>query len=151
MPPTRDDRRLLIFTGGFVILAGVLFAFAILFATRNGPTAHGPIYIGPEPVKKSAIRKDGPQYVINPVKGRPGFWLDLENHELVALVLNRPGTKDCVVKWKEPKHGYVDCRGDILQSEQLDRYVIEVGRRNGSPKNSVYVKLREIVPAPEPA
>src|SRR5688572_11785965 len=78
MPPTRDDRRLLVFTGVFVAIAAVLFAAAILYATGGQPEAKdGPIYIGPETVKKKGIRDEGPQYVINPIGHRPGFWLDL--------------------------------------------------------------------------
>jgi hypothetical protein len=89
-------------------------------------------------------------YFANPTGG-DGFWLDVEDGELVALVLDRPDTKDCVVKWKAQRDAYVDCNGDALSSNDLDRYKVTIGPRDGSPKNSVYVDLRKISPAPESA
>jgi hypothetical protein len=54
------------------------------------------------------------------------------------------------VKWREQRGGYVDCDGNVLQSEQLDRYRLIIGSRDGSPRNSVFVDLRETTPAPGP-
>jgi hypothetical protein len=152
MPPTRDDRRLLVFTGVFVLIAGVLFALVILLATgqQDAPDPSRPFFIGLERQKKEAIREESPQYIANPNPDGEGFWLDLEDGELVALVLHRSDAPRCFVKWKEQQEGYVDCDGNVLSSRQLERYVLIVGARNGSPRGSVYVDLRKKLPAPEP-
>jgi len=153
MPPTRDDRRLLVFTAVFVALAGVLFALVILVATdqQDAPDPKRPFFIGLERQKKKAIREESPQYIANPSPDGEGFWLDIEDGELVALVLHVPDRPKCFVKWKQPRHGYVDCDGDVLQSEQLDRYELTIGPQSGSPKGSVYVDLRKVLPAPQAA
>ena len=153
MPPTRDDRRLLIFTGVFVAVAAVLFAALIYLATnqQDTPDAKRPFFIGLERSKKKTIREDNsPQYVPDPT-GDQGFWLDIEDGKLVALVLHVPGRPNCIVKWRDPRGGYVDCDDNVLQSEQLDRYKLIIGSRNGSPKGSVYVDLRKVTPAPDPS
>jgi hypothetical protein len=152
MPPTRDDRRLLVFTGVFVAIAAVLFALVILLATgqQDLPDPTRPVFIGLERQKKEAIREESPQYIANPHPDGEGFWLDIEDGELVALVLHRPDARKCFVKWKERQDGYVDCDDNVLSSRQLERYQLTVGALNGSPKGSVYVDLQKVLPAPEP-
>ena len=149
VPPSRDDRRLLLVTGSFLLVAAV-FALGVLWvATARDSDLTGPIYIGTQRALARNIVEESPRYYAHP-DGGDGFWLDVEDGQLVALVIDRPGEKNCVVKWKEQQDAYVDCNGDELQSTQLDRYQLTVGPRNGSPKNSVYVNLskRKITPAP---
>src|SRR4029078_12679503 len=106
-----------------------------------------PIFIGLRDEISKNIEADGPRYVANPF-GHAGFWLDLEDGQLVALVLSKPGTADCSVKWKEQRGTYVDCNGDPIQARDLDRYPLFIGVRGGSPKGSVFVDIRTIDPAP---
>jgi hypothetical protein len=144
VPPNRDDRRLLLLTGSFLLIAAVFFGGVLWVATMRDESASGAFFIGLERPLKSHIHEGSPLYFSNPGAG-DGFWLDIENGHLVALVLDRPGTKDCVVKWKEQRDAYVDCNNDELQSRDLDHYKLTIGPRKGSPKRSVYVNLRKTI------
>ena len=147
VPPDRADRRLLLVTGGFLLIAGVFFAGVLWLATQRDDTPSGAFFIGLERPLKSHIHEGSPLYFANPGAG-DGFWLDVEDGHLVALVLARPGTRHCVVKWKDQRDAYLDCNGNPLQTHQLDRYTLAIGPRNGSPKRSVYVNLHKTSPAP---
>ena len=148
MPAASDDRRLLLFATVFVVIAGLLVAAAIWFATRRdaveGPKK--PVFLGLEDVKKKDIRNDGPQYVANPF-GDAGFWLDLDRGELVAYVLTIPRTDGCTVKWV--RTAYVDrCTDREIDPHTLAQYPVIIGSRDGSPAGSVFVDLRrEVQPA----
>jgi hypothetical protein len=152
VPPSRSDRQLLLITATFLAIAAVVALGLVLLATQRNAAGDGPFYIGTARTLERSITKDSPLYFANPTAG-DGFWLDVERGELVALVIDRPGLKDCVVKWKEQRGAYVDCNDEELASEELDRYKVTIGSRNGSPKNSVYINLRKVSPAPgaEPA
>ena len=148
VPPSRSDRQLLILTGTFLAIAAVVAFGLVLLATQRNESKEGPFYIGTATSLERSIREDSPLYFANPTAG-DGFWLDVEDGELIALVIDRPGLKDCVVKWKEQRGAYVDCNDEELASEELDRYQVSVGARDGSPENSVYVDLRTTSPAPD--
>ncbi|MEX2267802.1 MAG: hypothetical protein WEA75_03870, partial [Acidimicrobiia bacterium] len=147
VPPSRSDRQLLLITGSFLVIAAVFFGGVLWVATLRKSSDNGPQYIGRERSLERKILKASPYYFANP-SGGDGYWLDVEDGELVALVLDRPGTKDCVVKWKAQRDAYVDCNDQELSSENLDRYKVTIGPRDGSPKGSVYVDFRKISPAP---
>lgn len=139
-------------TGGAVVIAGLLFTGVLLLATRNnaGQPSNQPLFLGIETPKIREIKNSSPQYIANPFGG-DGFWLAVEKGKLVALVLDRPGTKNCQVKWKAQINHYLDCNGNELTSRQLARYKVTIGVRNGSPAHSVFVNLKKTSPAPEPA
>lgn len=147
VPPNRADRRLLLLTGSFLAIAGVFFAGVLWLATQRNASGNGPFFIGLERPLKTHIHEGSPLYFANPGAG-DGFWLDIEDGHLVALVLDRPGSKDCVAKWKDQRDAYIDCNGEALASRDLDHYKVTIGPRNGSPKKSVYVNLRKASPAP---
>jgi hypothetical protein len=149
VPPARSDRRLLLITGAFVVLAGLLFAAVLFLATRQntGTGPKRPLFLGLDAQKRRDIRADGPQYVANPFGGA-GFWLDIEDGTLVALVLDTPAPGSCSAKWKAQRDAYVDCHGNELTSRDLDRYVITIVPREGSLRNTVYVDVRKVLPAP---
>jgi hypothetical protein len=144
VPPTRSDRRLLLVTGSFLLVAAVFFGGVIWLATTRDNTPRGAFFIGLERPLKTHIHEGSPLYFSNPGAG-DGFWLDIEDGHLVALVLDRPGTNNCVVKWKEQQDAYIDCNGKPLQSRDLDHYKLTIGPRHGSPKRSVYVNLHTIL------
>jgi hypothetical protein len=149
VPPARSDRSLIIVTGIFVVVAGLLFT-AVLFLATGGDTATGkpaPIFIGAEQGLIDNINEDGPRYFAHPFGG-DGFWLDVEDGGLVALVLDAPGSQRCTVKWRDPRNAYIDCRGNPIDPGNLDRYPVIVGARAGSPDDSVYVDIRTVDPAP---
>ncbi|MBM3673021.1 MAG: hypothetical protein FJW86_12695 [Actinobacteria bacterium] len=149
MPPSRDDRRLLLVTGSFLLVAAV-FALGVLWvATARDSDLKGPIYLGMRGHLIENIVDESPRYYAHP-DGGDGFWLDVEDGQLVALVIDVPGTKSCVVKWREQRDAYVDCNDQEHQSADLARYRLTVGSRGDSPKNSVYVNLtpKKVSPAP---
>jgi hypothetical protein len=149
---TTSDRRLLLITGIFVALAGLLFAGVILIATnRDSPAADAgkPLFLGLRDPLTAGITDGGPLYFANPFGG-DGFWLDLEDRQLVAYVLQDPGTPDCNVKWKDQESSYLDCHGAKIARSELDRYQVTIGSRGGSDKTSVFVDLKVVIPAGTP-
>ena len=151
MPASQADRSLLITTGVMVAIAGVLVAGALYFATSRDadPGPAGPLTIGPNSTLRSKIAdNDSPLYFASPFADVDGFWLDLEDGQLVALVLDTPGAGDCTAKWKQPRLAYIDCEGRALSSAELDRYEISITRKTEERRREVIVDLRTIEPAP---
>ena len=147
---SRDDRRIIIFTGTLVVIAALFFVSVLVFATGgNTPSKKesGPLYLGEASGLREALDEGSPLYFANPLGG-PGFWLDREGGDLVALDVRVPNTKSCNVKWVgRSTNAYVDCNGDQLQAAELARYPIEVGQK-GERKGSVFVDLEHLEPAP---
>jgi hypothetical protein len=152
VPASRDDRRLVLFTSMFVIVAAVLVAAALLFATSREaePGPRKPLFLGLRTPLTKKIRDGGPLYFASPFGDR-GFWLDLEQGSIVAYALTEPGTSDCIVKWKARQDAYIDCHDRAVAPTMLDRYRVTIGPRGGSPAGSVYVDLRRREPAPAPS
>jgi len=152
MPAAPDDRRVLLFAGGIVVLAGLVVAALIFFATgtEQNPSDKKPLFLGLERELVAKIDEGGPLYFASPF-GENGFWLDLENGRLVALDIVRPGTQGCKVKWRDPRGAYVDCNDEDLQVADLDRFEVTVGKlQKDAPSDAVYVNLRVSEPAPIP-
>jgi hypothetical protein len=152
VPPAPDDRRVLLFAGAIVLLAGLAVAALIFFATgtEQNPSDKKPLFLGLQRELVATIKEGGPLYFASPF-GENGFWLDLEDGRLVALDIVRPGTKGCKVKWRDPRGAYVDCEDRDLQVGDLDRFEVTVGKlQQDAPPDAVYVNLRVSEPAPFP-
>ena len=153
MPAAPDDRRILVFAGALVLAAGIAIAGLLFFATggtQDTPSNRRPVFLGLERELAAKIKDGGPLYFANPF-GDNGFWLDVESGSLVALDIVRPGTRDCIVKWRDPRHAYVDCDDNDLTSRDLDRFHLTIGRPSASkdaPNDAVYVDLSRREPAP---
>jgi hypothetical protein len=151
VPATPADRRVLVFAGVLVIFAGVAVGLLIFLATggtQDTPTSKDPLFLGIERELLGKIDEGGPLYFASPF-GDNGFWLDVEDGELVALSLVKPGTTDCIVKWRDPRKAYVDCDDNDLQAPDLDRFQVTVGSlQRGAPDDAVYVNLRVSEPPP---
>ncbi len=151
MPAAPSDRRVLVFAGVLVVVAGVAVAALIFFATggsQDTPSSREPLFLGIERELKGKIDEGGPLYFASPF-GDEGFWLDVEDGNLVALSLVKPDTTDCIVKWRDPRKAYVDCEDNDLQAVDLDRFRVTIGSlQEGAPDDAVYVNLRESEPAP---
>jgi hypothetical protein len=151
VPASPADRRVLVFAGVLVALAGIAVGLLIFFATggtQDTPSSKEPLFLGIERELLSKIDEGGPLYFASPF-GENGFWLDVEDGKLVALSLVKPGTTDCIVKWRDPRKAYVDCDDNDLQAADLDRFDVTVGNlQKGAPKDAVYVNLRVSEPAP---
>jgi hypothetical protein len=150
VPPTQDDKRLLIVTGVFVALAGLLFAGVLLLATNRSTGEKEPVFLGQrkELIDRIQEGEGSPLYFASPFGDQDGFWLDREGGDLVAYVLETPGPGECAVKWRATRNAYIDCDGNPIDPGELDRYPLAVGSRGGSPRTSVYVDLRRTTPAP---
>jgi hypothetical protein len=150
VPPAPSDRTLLLATGAAVVLAGVVFAVVLFFSTGGGQATPkpGPIYIGLASDLRNNVESQGPAYYPHPFGG-VGYWVALENNQLVALVARRPGTQSCTVRWVSHLHSYVDCHGDALVSRELDRYELTLPL-GGAEAGGVIVNFAKVVPAPEP-
>jgi hypothetical protein len=151
VPAAPDDRRVLLFAGGLVLLAGVAVAALLFLATggtQDTPSASKPLFLGLERELTAKIEEGGPLYFASPF-GENGFWLDVEDGRVVALDIVKPGTKDCQVKWRDPRGAYVDCNDQELQAADLDRFTVTVGKlQKDAPADAVYVDLRVSEPAP---
>jgi hypothetical protein len=147
---TKDDRRIIFFTGGLLVVAALFFVSVLVFATGGSTPPEGkrgPLYLGEASGLRDALDEGSPLYFANPFGG-PGFWLDREQGEFVALDVRVPNTTSCNVKWiGRSTNAYVDCNGDHLRSEELARYPVEVGQR-GERKGSVFVDLKRAEPPP---
>jgi len=149
---SRSDRRILVVATGAVVLAGVLIAGLLLFATgRNtSPGKYQPFAAG----DAAAIRKDledgGPYFFPDPFGGSRNVLLALEHGQIVALAATLPDTTDCEVKWKGSVHHFVDCHGDRLDSVALARYQVSIPK-GGPQKGQLLIDLRRKLPAPQPA
>jgi hypothetical protein len=153
VPPSRDDRQVIVFAGSIVAIVGIVVAGLLFLATggtEDTPTQRRPMFLGLEPELVDKIEEGGPLYFANPF-GDDGFWLDLEDGDLVALDIVRPGSEHCIAKWRDPRKAYVDCDDQDLTSRDLDRFEVLVGKLDTtpeSPKDAVYVDLRRREPAP---
>jgi hypothetical protein len=147
---TRDDRRIIIFTGGLVVIAALFFVSVLVFATGGSTPSKkntGPLYLGEASGLRDALDEGSPLYFANPFGGA-GFWFDREDGDFVALDVRVPNSTSCNVKWiGRSTNAYVDCNGDHLQSEELARYPVEVGQK-GKRKGSVFVDLKHREPPP---
>jgi hypothetical protein len=154
VPASPDDRRVLVFAGVLVAFAGIAVALLIFFATggtQDTPSSKDPLFLGIHRELVKSIEEASPLYFASPF-GENGFWLDVEDGQLVALDIVKPGTRDCIVKWRDPRKAYVDCDDNDLQSEDLDRFELTTGSlQKGAPKDAVYVNLRVREPAPRPS
>jgi len=150
VPPAPSDRTLLLATGAAVVVAAAFFAVVLFFSTGGGQATPkpGPIYIGLAADLRNNVQSEGPAYYPHPFGGI-GYWVDLENNQLVALVARRPGTQSCTVKWVSNQHTFVDCHGAALVSRELDRYQLTLPL-SGAETGGVIVDFRHVVPAPEP-
>ena len=94
--------------------------------------------------------QDGGPFAFAGNSGDDGFWIAIEDGELVALKIQKPGTKDCNVLWRGSKDTFEDCNGDPIKSRQLARYPIEIPTK-GKQKGVLLVDLSTTIPAPDPS
>jgi hypothetical protein len=151
MPPSRSDARLLLMAAGAVLLAGVLVAVVLLFATsEGGPKKYQPFPAGLARSLNKNLRDGGPYYFPDPFGGRRSILFALEDGNIVALSTVLPDTSDCRIRWKGRIDRFVDCHGKQHRSVELDRYDDFI-ESTGENKGILFIDLRRKLPAPEPA
>lgn len=145
---TRADRKLILITGGAVVVAALLFAAAIVFTAPNEKPSEkdrGALYLGDAADLREKVALS-PLYFASPF-GDATFWLDKEDGEIVALDIRLPNTESCNVVWRGRANTYRDCNGDDIDKTELARYQVTVVEQ-GNRKGSVYVNLKKRIPAP---
>ncbi|MFI5048114.1 MAG: hypothetical protein ACHQIG_13690 [Acidimicrobiia bacterium] len=149
MAPSRDDMPILVVATVGVVLAGVLVAVVLLLATGRGgsPTKYQPFEAGAAKDIKRLLKDGGPYYVPDPFGGSRSILFALEGGKVVALSNVVPNTKDCRVQIKNEGKSFVDCHGDRLQSDELDRYPTST-RLSTNGTEILLVDLRTREPAP---
>jgi hypothetical protein len=142
VPPTRTDRQLLLVAGGLAVLAGVLVAVVLLLATgRSGPpTEYEPFAAGPEADLARELREGGPFFIADPFGGRRGFWLTLEDREVVPVAVHQSDLPECSVRWRARLDRFT-CGDARFRSEQLERFATRVPKA-GDDEGVVLVDLR---------
>jgi hypothetical protein len=149
VPPATSDRRLLVVTGSFVVVAALLVGTLLYLVTGGaaGTPTPKPVYIGLESDLRATLDQGPRLYFAHPFGGT-GFWLDTEGGHLVALVARVPGTPSCTVAWKNLSRGYYDCHDRLLSARQLDRYALQFPK-SGAEQGGVVVDFRHVDPAPQ--
>ena len=97
---TRDDRRIIIFTGALVVIAALFFVSVLVFATGGSTPSkknQGPLYLGEVSGLRAALNEGSPLYFANPFGG-PGFWLDREQGAFVALDVRVPNSQSQMMR-----------------------------------------------------
>ena len=147
-----SDRRVLIVATAAVIVAGLMVAAVLLFATgRNtSPAKYAPFAAGNASSIRSDLKQGGPYFFPDPFGGHRNLLLALEDGQIVALAAVLPNTTSCEVKWKGSVDHFVDCHGDRLDSPALDRYQVSIPL-GGPQKGFLLIDLRQKLPAPRPA
>ncbi len=151
VPIAKKDVPILVMSTVIVVAAGLAVAAAILFLLPRGETGEssGPVRIG----LASSIEKqleEGPFFQADPLGGNRSFWVALEDGEIVALVIEAPGRPGCVVDYRGRDETFVDCDGEPVATETLDRYALTVSTDEAT-EGALLVDLEEVEPAPAPA
>jgi len=144
----RSDIKLLLGSAIAVLLGGVVIAAAILAITAGGgaPSTKQPIAFGSETDIHSLVRGGGP-YNIAGLSGDDGFWVALEDHQVVALLVKQPKPNSCTLIWKGSKDTF-ECDGKPVSSRNMARYETFTGR-SGANKGQYMVRLRKVLPGPD--
>ena len=147
MASQKGDTKVWIVATLAVVVVGLVIAALILLVTGRAKT---PEIKGSQPFgyAKSLREKAklGPfAYAGN--RGDDGFWVALEDGELVALQIEKPGATSCNVIWRGSRDTFVDCNGDPIRMDQLARYPTKIAA-NGDHKGLLMVNLGQTIPPP---
>lgn len=152
MPPTlpsqrRGDAKLLLGAGIAVLLGGLVIAAAILAITARGtaPNIKVPLPFGLESDIYDRVRQGGPVNIAG-LSGDDGFWVAIEDHGLVALLVKQPRPHRCTLRWRGSKNTFT-CDDRPVSSRNMARYR-SFTSHHGATKGSLMVALRDIEPAP---
>jgi hypothetical protein len=152
VPPARPQRRsdvtLLLGAGIAVLLGGVVIAAAILAITARGtgPDIKRPVPFGSEVDIHDRVRTGGPVNIAG-LSGDDGFWVAIEDHRLVALLVKQPKPQSCTLRWRGSKNTFT-CDDKPVSSRNMARYRSFAGR-TAATRGSYMVALRDIEPAPD--
>jgi hypothetical protein len=146
---SRSDTRLLLTATAAVVLAGVVVAVVLLFASgrSSSPKQYAPFRAGPEKEIARELREGGPFFFPDPFGGDKSVLFALEDGRVVALSNVLPGTRSCVLRWRGSIDRFEDCRGGRHTSTELDRFRTAVDAA-GPDKGILKIDLRRKIAAP---
>lgn len=144
-----SDLRLLIGAGIALLVGGILVAAAILAITARGkiPNVKVAQPFGLAAAVHDQVREGGPINIAG-LSGDDGFWVAVENHQLVALLVHQPKPAACTLRWRGSKNTFT-CDGKPVQSRSMVRYR-SFTQAKGPRKGLYMVELRKVLPAPTP-
>lgn len=148
MATRRGDTRVFVVATLAVLVLGLLIAATILLITGRAktPEIQGLIPFGVAKSLREKAETGGP-FAFAGDTGDSGFWLAIEDGQLVALKIQKPGTQDCNVFWRGSKDTFEDCNGDPIRMDELARYPTEIPER-GDRKGVLLVDLDGTIPPP---
>ena len=91
------------------------------------------------------VREGGPINIAG-LSGDDGFWVAIEDHQLVALLVKQPAPGACTLRWRGSKDTFT-CDDKPVSSTNMARYRSFV-QRSGPNKGAYMVALRDVRPAP---
>jgi hypothetical protein len=144
----RSDIKLLLGSAVGVILGGIVIAAAILAITSRGkaPDVRVPQPFGLASSIHDNVRQGGPINIAG-LSGDDGFWVAVEHHRLVALLVKQPQPHACTLRWRGSKDTFT-CDDRPVSSRNLARYRSFI-QRSGPNKGAYMVALRDVLPAPD--
>jgi hypothetical protein len=148
MSSRKGDTRVIVLATLGVLVLGLVIAASILLITgrAKNPAIKGSIPFGIARSLKEKAKEGGP-FAFAGDTGDSGFWIAIEDGNLVALKIQKPGTKDCNVIWRGSKNTFVDCHGRPIRIDQLARYPTKVPKK-GPDKGILIVNLNGTIPPP---
>jgi len=149
--PTKgpDDMRLLFATGAAVLLAGLMVAALLLWATGGTakPKETREFVAGSARQIALDLESGGPYFFPDPFGHDRGVWLALEHGQIVALQQHLAGDPSCAIKWRASVRSFVDCHDDKVRSNELDRYRTRIGQGSNT-RGALLLNLTVVDPAP---
>jgi hypothetical protein len=142
----KGDTRLVLGATAAVIVAGLLVAAAILLVTGRAktPEPDGPVTFGVAKTLREKVAEGGPVAYAG-TRGDDGFWVAIEDGELVALVVQQPRL-GCNVRWRGSVDSFT-CGDAEVESRDLERYRVVIPKR-GEEKGRFLVDLRDVQAPP---
>ena len=143
----RSDVRLLLGSAIALIIGGILVAGAILAITSRGkaPDVRVPLAFGLASDIRMKVHDGGPINIAG-LSGDDGFWVAIEHHQLVALLVAQPRPAACSLRWRGSKNTFT-CDDRRVESVNLARYRSFI-QKQGPQKGLFMVRLRTVLPAP---
>ncbi len=142
-----SDIKLLLGAAVGIILGGIVIAAAILAITSRGkgPNLNRPVSFGIEASIHRTVRAGGPINMAG-LSGDDGFWLAIEDHRLVPLLVKQPSPESCTLRWRGSKNTFT-CDDRPVSSEEMARFRSFTSKQ-GTTEGSLMVDLRKVLPAP---
>jgi hypothetical protein len=142
----RSDIRLLLGGAIALLVGGILVAAAILAITARGkvPNVKVPQPFGLAVAVHQQVKEGGPINIAG-LSGDDGFWVAVEHHQLVALLVHQPKPGACTLRWRGSKNTFT-CDDRPVKSQSMARYRSFV-QKHGPRKGLFMVELRKVLPA----